>query len=232
MQPTLLITGANRGLGLALTRQFTDQGWRVLACCRAPQKSTELALLARNNRATIHIHQLDVGDNARIRELARALEGEAVDILLNNAGVAGPHQQEFGAVDEAGWLETFRINTIAPLKMAEAFTEHVAASRYRVIATMGSQLGCIGENSSGGRYIYRTTKAAVHMAMKSLSVDLRSRGITAVALHPGWVRTDLGGPQAPIGPAESATGLFRLLTRLTLEDSGKLWTYEGRVLAW
>ena len=232
MSETILITGANRGIGLELVRQYTIHGARVHACCRNPEQAGALKALEVESSGRVTVHSLDVGRDEDIRRLVEALRGEAIDILLNNAGIHGPAQQGFGTIDEAGWMETFRINVVAPYKMAVAFAERVAASRRKVIATMGSLMGSVAENSSGGMYPYRSSKSAVHMVMKSLAIDLRSRGIIAVALHPGWVRTDMGGPQAPLTAAESVAGLRRVLSSLTLEDSGKLWDYQQRVLPW
>lgn len=229
--PTLLITGANRGLGLELTREFARRQWRVLACCRSPEEASDLKALAAATE-TVAIHRLEVGDIAQVRDLAGRLEGTPIDILYNNAGIFGPKQQAFGETDEAGWLETFRINSIAPLRLAEAFVEHVAASERRVIATMGSVMGSIAENGSGGAYAYRTSKAAVHMVMKGLAVDLAPRGIVTVVLHPGWVQTRMGGSAASLKPEESAAGLTEVLLGLRREQSGMLIDYQGNVHPW
>lgn len=229
--PTLLITGANRGLGLELTREFARRRWRVLACCRAPQEAGDLQTLAAASEG-VAIHRLEVGDAAQLRDLAGRLKGTPIDILLNNAGIFGPKHQGFGETDEAGWLEAFRINCIAPLRLAEAFVEHVAASERRVIATMGSVMGSITENGSGGAYAYRSSKAAVHMVMKGLAVDLAPRGIVTVVLHPGWVQTRMGGRDAPLDPEESAAGLAGVLLGLRPEQSGTLIDYQGNVHPW
>ena len=155
-----------------------------------------------------------------------------IDILFNNAGVSGPEPKNFGDIDVAGWLETFRINTIAPLKMTEAFVDHVAHSNRRIVAMMGSMLGSMADNSSGGMYVYRSSKAALNMVVSCLAIDLHERGITSVVLHPGWVRTDMGGPQAPLAPQESAAGLYRVLSMLTSGDNGKFLAYDGREIPW
>jgi NAD(P)-dependent dehydrogenase (short-subunit alcohol dehydrogenase family) len=232
MTGTLLITGANRGIGLELATQYAAEGWRVLACCREPKRAEKLQEVRKADAGRVSIHALEVTDNERIRNLARELEGEAIDILFNNAGVRGGHHQSLGDVDAEAWLQTLRVNTIAPLKMAEAFIPHVARSQRRIIATMGSIMGSIAENSTGNQYIYRSAKAAVHMVGRCLAVDLRSQGIISVLLHPGWVRTDMGGPDAPVSPAESATGLRRVLAGLHLEDSGRFFDLQGNERAW
>ena len=228
---TLLITGANRGIGLELTKEFTRRRWEVHACCRSPEDAGELQALAAAAEL-VTLHRLEVTDRDQILELAGRLKGTPLDILLNNAGSYGPAQQGFGASDAAAWLETFRVNSIAPLCMAEAFVEHVAASERRVIATVGSVMGSIAENDSGGHYAYRTSKAAAHMVMKGLAVDLAPRGIVTVALHPGWVRTRMGGSTAPVTPEASAAGLAEVLLGLGREQSGRLIDYQGNLLPW
>jgi NAD(P)-dependent dehydrogenase (short-subunit alcohol dehydrogenase family) len=232
VQQTILITGANRGIGLALTREFAGHGWRVIATCRRPEAADELRKTAGGQPASIRIERLDVTDPEQISELAGKLQEETIDILFNNAGVGGSDRQEFAEIDEQLWLETFRVNTIAPLKMVETFIRQVAGSGRRIIATMGSIMGSIGDNSSGGYYIYRTSKAAVHMVVKSLAIDLRHEGIIAVVLHPGWVQTEMGGTGATLSPKRSAAGLYQVLTSLEAEDNGKFLDYLGRELPW
>lgn len=231
MSDTILITGANRGIGLELARRFAEQEWQVLACCRHPEKADDLKGLAGNHEQLV-TYALDVDDVDAIQRLAQGLEGQTIDILFNNAGIFGPRDQGFGDIDPEAWLQVMRTNVVGPLKMAEAFVEHVAASRRKIIASMGSMMGSIGDNTSGNYYVYRTSKAAVHMVMKSLSVDLQERGVTSVVFHPGWVKTDMGGPQAPIGPAESAAGLYDVLVNLDANDNGRLLDYEGKELPW
>ena len=228
---SILITGANRGLGLELARCFARDDWRVFACCRSPEPTDQLhALAAKHDR--LSIHRLEVTDRAQLAELAEALQAEAIDILINNAGVFGPKKQGFGETDSNRWLETFHVNCIAPMLISEAFVEMVARSRLRIIAAMGSVMGSIAENSSGSYYAYRTSKAAVHMVTKGLSLDLADRGIIAVALHPGWVRTAMGGPNAPLAADVSARALKQVLLGLRVEDSGCLIDSLGKKRVW
>lgn len=229
---TVLVTGSNRGIGLALAREFAGHGWQVIACCRRPENAAELQQAAAEAADRIRIERLDVTDPEQVAGLAAKLRHETVDILFNNAGVAGPDRQDFGQLDEPAWVEAFRVNTVAPLRMAEAFVDQVAESRRRIIATMGSSMGSIGENREGGYYVYRTTKAAVNMIVKSLAVDLRDKGIIAVVFHPGWVLTEMGGRGAPLSPADCAVSLYRVLTTLEQEDSGKFLDYRGRERPW
>ncbi len=228
---SILITGTNRGIGLELARCFAQDDWRVFACCRSPEQTDELhALAAKNNK--ISIHRLEVTDRAQIAELAEVLKAETIDILFNNAGIFGPKKQGFGETDRNGWLETFHVNCIAPMMISEAFVEMVARSRLRILAVMGSVMGSIAENSSGNHYAYRTSKAAVHMVIKGLSLDLADRGIITVALHPGWVRTRMGGPNAPLGADVSAQGVKKVLLGLSVEDSGCLIDSLGDKRVW
>jgi NAD(P)-dependent dehydrogenase (short-subunit alcohol dehydrogenase family) len=151
-------------------------------------------------------------------------------VLLNVAGVMG--SKRFGATDYAEWAQVLAVNVLAPMKMAEAFVEHVAASEEKKIVTLTSRMGSIGDNSSGGYYAYRSAKAAANAVMKSLALDLAGRGIIAVPIHPGWVRTDMGGSSAPLEAPDSVAGMRKVIAGLTPADSGKFLQYEGKELAW
>ena len=228
--PTLLVTGASRGLGLEAARQFAADGWQVHACCRDPGRASDLHTLAADGAVTVH--PLDVSDVAAIDALARDLKGTAIDVLLNNAGVQGGSAQSFGNIDYDTWMATFRTNTLAPMKMAEAFVDHVAASERRLIVTVSSIFGSIADNRSGKAHIYRTSKAAANMVMRVLAVDLRERGITAFNMHPGWVRTDMGGPSARLSPAESIAGIKQVIEAATPAQSGAFLDWQGKTLPW
>lgn len=205
-------------------------GWRVFACVRTPAKSQKLADLARDFSGLVTMHALDVTDHAAIDALARQIAGTPIDLLLNVAGVLSA--RGFGKSDYQNWLDAFRINALAPMKMAEAFVEHVAASEQKKIVTLSSILGSIGVNAEGSLYVYRSTKAAVNAIMKTLSIDLAPRGIIAVPLHPGWVRTDMGGPRAEIDAETSATGIVRVVAGLTKQQSGQFLSYRGAEIPW
>ncbi|WP_305042786.1 SDR family oxidoreductase [Geoalkalibacter sp.] len=232
MDKTLLITGANRGIGLELARQYLAANWRVLACCRNPDQATELQALAQRGTGKLAIHALDVARDEDIARLARELREEKIDILFQNAGIGGPRGQGFAPIDSEEWLKAFRVNVLAPFHLTLALVDQVAASQRRIVAIMGTQLGSITDNTSGGRYVYRSTKAAVHMVGKSLSIDLAPRGITTLLLHPGWVRTAMGGAQATMSVEDSVRGLRQVLERATPADSGQLIAYDGRILPW
>ncbi|MFQ5775502.1 MAG: SDR family oxidoreductase [Kiloniellaceae bacterium] len=229
--PSVLITGASRGIGLAFARSFAGDGWRVHACCRNPDKARDLRALCEASGGAATVHRLDVTDGLKVASLARELAEEAIDILLNNAGVYGP-KTGFGETDYDKWLPVFAVNTLAPMRMAERFVEHVARSRRRLIVNISSWMGSIAENTSGGAYVYRSSKAALNMVCKSLAIDLAPRGITAVVLHPGWVKTDMGGPNAAITPAESVEGMRLVIDRLTAKDSGKFLSFDGSEIPW
>jgi NAD(P)-dependent dehydrogenase (short-subunit alcohol dehydrogenase family) len=230
---TTLITGANRGIGLEFSRQYAEDGWQVLACCRHPDKSDALNKLAAQYPELIKIHPLDVADHAQIERLAQTLANESIDLLINNAGINPESDASgFGHTDYAEWMSAFSINTMAPLKMAETFARQIARSKQKSIVTITSLMGSIADNGSGGNYLYRTSKVGANMVVKSLAIDLRQNGIIAVAFHPGWVKTDMGGSNAMISAAQSAAGMRQVISSLTVADSGKFFDYEGNVLPW
>ncbi len=230
--PTVLITGTNRGLGLEFTKQFAAAGWRVFACCREPQRAAELNQVATAAHGHVTPHKLDVDDHSQIEALAEELRQEKIDLLLNNAGIYIDRHMKFGELDYKAWEKTLRINVLGPVKLIEAFVDHVAHSDKRLIVIISSKVGSIADNSSGGRYLYRSSKTAVNMAMKSLSIDLAPKGITVVSLHPGWVKTDMGGPNALIGPETSIRSMIELICNLQESDRGKFFNYNGQELPW
>ncbi|HSM98359.1 MAG TPA: SDR family oxidoreductase [Gallionella sp.] len=230
---TTLITGANRGIGLEFCRQYAADGWRVLACSRYPEKSDELNKLAARYPELIKVHALDVADHVQIDRLAQLLADESIDLLINNAGIYPDSDKGgFGHTDYAEWLEAFRINTMAPLKMAETFAAQIARGKLKTIVTITSKMGSIADNSGGGSYLYRSSKAAVNMVVKSLAIDLKPLGITAVVIHPGWVKTDMGGPNAMISAEQSVAGIRQVIDSLTPESSGTFFAYDGQVIPW
>ncbi|MDV6344274.1 SDR family oxidoreductase [Nitrosomonas sp. Is37] len=230
---TTLITGTNRGIGLEYVRQYAKDGWQVIACCRQPAKAENLNRLATQYPDHIRIYALDVADHQQIDQLSRSLANETIDLLINNAGVYPPSDDGgFGSIDYTGWTNTFQINTMAPLKMAEAFVNQISNSSLKTIATITSKMGSIADNQRGGSYIYRSSKAAVNIVAKSLAIDLRTRDIISVLLHPGWVKTDMGGPDALISTEQSVTGMRQVLRGITLADSGKFFAYDGQIIPW
>lgn len=225
----VLITGANRGLGLEFAKQYAEDGWHVLACCRDPQSARALQALAQQH-PQLRILALDVANFAQIDALALQLKDESIDLLINNAGVY-PHST-FGDTDYSDWADAFKINSMAPLKMAHAFVQHITRGQLKKIATLTSKMGSIDDNTSGESYSYRSSKAAVNMVMKSLSIDLKPYGISVVTLHPGWVQTDMGGPNGLINAHTSITGLRQIIANLNLGNSGKFIAFDGKEIAW
>lgn len=233
MPPQALVTGANRGLGLEFVKQLSAKGWRVFACCRNPQQADVLNDLAASSGGKVSVYPLAVDEAAQILQLAKKLQGQPIDLLINNAGMyAGGVSERFGHVSIPDWLRVFQVNTVAPLKMAEAFIENIAQSQLKTIATVTSKMGSIGDNTSGSVYIYRTTKAALNMAMKSLALDVEPSGIKVALLHPGWVKTDMGGPHALITAQQSVAGMLKVILELGWQDSGRFLAYDGTEIEW
>ena len=228
---TTLITGANRGIGLEFCRQFAADGWRILACCRNPAQAAELQQLAARFEG-IEVLELDVTDYAAVDALAARLRGRAIDILLSNAGIYGPRGKGFGQVEAAPWRDVFEVNTIAPMMLVQAFADHVGASERKLAAVVSSKMGSIDDNGSGGGYIYRSSKTAVNQVVKSLSLDLAGRGISVLTLHPGWVQTDMGGPNAETSVEDSVSGMRRILLAAGPAQSGQFFDFSGETINW
>jgi NAD(P)-dependent dehydrogenase (short-subunit alcohol dehydrogenase family) len=235
---TVLVTGASRGLGLEFTRQYLQDDWQVLAACRRP--TPELEALTEAYGGRLEVLPLDLADDASIAALGERLAGRAIDVLLNNAGTmgranfagSGLEDSAFGRSDPEDWLHVFRINVIAPMKIAETLVENVAAGGQKKIVTLTSMLGSMGLNTVGGLYAYRASKAAVNAMMKSMAIDLGKRGILAAPIHPGWVRTAMGGPNAQIDAVTSVSGVREVIAQLDAERAGRLWAYDGSELPW
>lgn len=228
-KPHLFITGANRGIGLEMVKQFAQSNWQISACCRNPETATELSALAQAN-ADIKLYALDVTDYQAVANLASQLKDTSFDLLINNAGIYGPKGSSLDNLDLEAWRQVFETNTIAPLKLIQAFTPHVAASEGKRIAVLSSKMGSISDNQSGSAYIYRSSKTALNQVIKSLSIDLSPQGIQVIALHPGWVRTEMGGPNGLIDTTESVTGLKSVMTSEI--KTGHFYNYDGSEIAW
>lgn len=223
--PSVFVTGASRGLGLEFVRQYAAAGWNVVAACRDPSNAPDLAELG------VETVTLDLSDSSSIARAAETLAGRSFDVLLSNAGVMGEGQQ-FGRLSEAEWERVFYVNSIAPLKLAEAFLPHVTASQKKLMVFLTSRMGSIADNSSGGSYIYRSSKAALNAAVKSLSIDLAPQGVTSLLLHPGWVKTDMGGPNAMLTPARSIEAMRGLIDDVEPGQKLKFLNYDGQDLPW
>ncbi len=228
--PSIMITSANRGLGLEFVRQYAADGWTIFAACRNPDAADDLHELTRSGSITVL--PIDVTDLSSVRHAAAGLNGESIDVLLNSAGIIGKPGQRTGHIDYESWEQVLNVNTMGPLRVTEAFVEHVARSERKLIVTITSGLGSLTDNTSGGSIPYRSSKAAVNMAMRSAAIDLAPRGIACVLVNPGWVKTDMGGPGAPLTPSESVAALKSLIATFGLSHSGKFFHYDGREYAW
>lgn len=226
--PTVLITGANRGIGLEFVRQYAAAGWHVHAAARDPSAAEEMASIDGHVRT----HKLDVTDGARVAALAAELADHDIDVLVHNAGVGPRHSSSLDDIDYDLWEEVLRVNTMAPLRVAAAFADHIARSRRRCMVFMTSRAGSISQNIQGSRYIYRTSKAALNCVVRSLALDLMPRRIVCTAVHPGWVRTDMGGGEAPLDAHTSVGEMRRLIDRLEMHHSGHFLNYDGNELDW
>ena len=230
--PAVLITGANRGLGLEFARQYLADGWQVFAACRDPASAGELQRLARDSSGKVTIVAMDVTEAASIRKAAIQLEAVAIDLVINSAGIVGVSGQRAGNIDYPSWAHVLDVNTMGPLRVLENFLDHIARSERRLVVTITSGMGSIGDNTSGGSIAYRTSKAAVNMMMRSAAIDLAPRRITCVVVNPGWVKTDMGGPSATLTALESVTALRRLIETLGPINSGKFYHYDGSEYPW
>lgn len=225
--PTLLITGANRGIGLELTKRYAADGWTVIATCREPQSAAALKAVP-----GIAVEALDVTDYAAVDKLAQTYDGTAIDLLLNNAGIYGNRDGALKVSDFDTYLQVLQVNSVSPIKMALAFLPHLKATKGGAkIATISSRMGSISQGG-GGSYAYRASKAAINAGMHNLALDLKPSGISCIILHPGWVKTDMGGAGADIDVATSAAGLKKVIDGLTLKDTGKFFNYDGEEIPW
>jgi NAD(P)-dependent dehydrogenase (short-subunit alcohol dehydrogenase family) len=199
----------------------------VLGGVRDPAKAADLAALP------VEVMTLDPGSDASVADLAASLSGTPIDVLFNNAGMMGPRQRQvLGDIAYEAWGEVMAVNVMAPVRMADAFSDHVAASERKQIAVVSSVMGSMADNTAGGFYLYRSSKAAVNMAARSLAADLAPRGITVVMFHPGWVRTDMGGSSAAVSPTDSAAGMLRVMSEVRPKDNGRFFNYDGSEIAW
>ncbi len=229
----VLITGCNRGLGLEWARQYAEEGGRVFATCRYPSEAFELQGLA-EEFPNLSIHRLDVTRPDHVNALAVELRDQAIDILVNNAGVYLEKYEEafLGGVRYDAWEYTFRVNTLGAMRMIEAFLPHLMRGQKKLIAVISTHMASIADITAPGAYYYRSTKAALNAAVKALSYELRPKGIGILLLHPGWVRTRMGGDQAPLLPPESVKGMRGLLQEFSLEMSGRFIRYDGVEMPW
>src|SRR5438552_7980690 len=222
--PTVLVTGCDTGLGLEFARQYAAEGFRVFATCLDP----DTADVTRAINGDVRVLKLDVSDLTTIDALAGELRNEPIDILLSNAGIGRPHPP-FGQTDYAHWRRILDVNLIGPMKLAEAFVEHVAASEMKVMAFLSSRMGSIALNMTGGSYAYRSSKAGLNAVVKGLAIDLQPRHILVLALHPGWAKTE---PGARVDVDRSVSGMRAVIQRCSRHETGCFFAFNDTPLPW
>ena len=222
---TVLVTGANRGLGLEFARQLHEAGAQVIATARRPEAAEELKSLG------VRVEQLDVADPASVTALAASLDGISIDVLLNNAGIF-PQRGSFEDEDPAEFLRVLDVNTVGPLRVTQALLPNLRTGDRKLVMNMSSGLGSIAKNGRGSSAAYRSSKSALNMLTKTMAMDLSEEGFICVAMSPGWVRTDMGGEDAQLSPEESIRGMLAVLAPLKAQDSGKYLSHDGNELPW
>jgi NAD(P)-dependent dehydrogenase (short-subunit alcohol dehydrogenase family) len=223
--PTILITGASRGIGLEFANQFTADGWTVIGACRNPGEAEPLSAIG-----GIEVHELDVDDGASVMALKQALGDRRIDVLLNNAGIIG-QRSGFGTLNYDAWAGAMNTNVFGPMRMAEAFGDNVMASDRKQMVFISSRMGSIAETSTNA-YVYRSSKTALNMAVRCMSLELAGRGLTAVLFHPGHVSTDMGGASAPVTPPSSVAGMKQQILGFTQADNGRFLAFDGDEIPW
>lgn len=225
-----LITGANRGIGLALVKAYAGRRDKVYAAVRSASDQSELEEFAAASRGWVEVIPMDVTDPVEIGRAKRKLEAEPIDVLINNAGVMGPERQTALDMDFEGLAETLEVNSIGPLRIANAFLPNVKAAKGKII-TLSSQMGQM-QSASSDSLAYRVSKAAVNKLMRGLATELKSQGVAVLIVHPGWVKTDMGGDGAALTPEDSAAGMLKLIDKLDMASTGKFLAWNGKELAW
>jgi NAD(P)-dependent dehydrogenase (short-subunit alcohol dehydrogenase family) len=223
---TVLITGANRGIGLALAETFSEAGYSVIGTARKPVAATALGKLP------VRVVQLDVTDPASVARLAREIGDEPIDILINNAGILRKEAPEFADVDIEGMVLEYQVNTLGPLRVAQALLPNVFAGERKTVVNISSILGSMELNTFGSFLGYRASKAALNSVTKTLAVNMTDQGSIFVLLHPGYVKTDMNDGEGAITVAQSVAGLYTVITGLSEADNGKFFSYEGKPMPW
>lgn len=221
----VLVTGANRGLGLEFVKQLQAEGYELIGTARHPARAEEL-------KATgARVEQLDVADADSVAALARRLEGVSIDILINNAGILNRSDSSLDTLDFDEMNRAFQVNSLGPLRVTQALLPNLRSGEKKTVVSITSRLGSI-ELSNGGLYAYRASKTALNQINKSISAELAPEGFTCVVMHPGWVRTDMGGENATLSKAESISGMVKVIEGLSPESTGKFFNYDGETLPW
>ena len=226
--PTVLIAGANRGIGLEFARQYAADGWTVIAGCRRPDEANDLKGLD----GDVQVHAVDTTDATEVGSFKGAVGDRPLDLVIANAGVYGGDHQQAGDIDFDAMAHTLAVNTVGPLRVAEAFTANLKSAKGAKLVAITSQMGSIDDNGSGGFIAYRASKAGLNAAWKSVALALAPDGVTAIVMHPGWVQTDMGGEKAPTTPEQSVTGMREVIAGLGVDDAGTFRAFDGRTLPW
>lgn len=245
---TLLITGGNRGIGFGLVRTYLENEWNVIATCRRPEKAEELKTLEKNYGDNLSILEMDVNDQKHIDNVVQSLDKTSVDLLINNAGAVEMAKYGSGAYekingvpiddpdlrkyDYSEWEHVLRTNVLGPARVTGSFIENLKKSDRGVVVMMTSGLASVSNTWQAGRYAYRTSKAALNMLMRSSGEWLEGFGITAVAISPGWTRTDMGGPNASNSIEQASVGVYQVITGISSKDAGKFLNFDGTTLPW
>ena len=228
---SILITGTNRGIGLEFVKHYLKNNEKVIATCRNRNSAKDLLEL-KNTTSNLSLLELDVSKPNSIDEFTSKIADHPIDTFINNAGVFGPRNIEFGNFNAKEWLDVFNINTIAPLIITQKILKNLRLGKDKKLVFISSKVGSIEDNTSGGMYIYRTSKTALNQVIKSLSIDLKEENFIVVALHPGWVQTDMGGPNALIDTKTSVKGMIKVIDNLTPKNTGKFYNYDGSSIPW
>lgn len=230
---TILITGSNRGLGLEWARQYAEKGWEVIATCRFPEAADALSALSQSYPNLV-VRKLDVTRPEHIDSLRHAMQGKPLDLLINNAGVYFERwgRDRLGTIDFADWQTTFAVNTLGAMRLSEALIDNIAASEHKLIVAITSHMGSLADINSPNDYAYRSSKAALNAAMKGLSHEVRELDVGVLLLHPGWVKTRMGGGSAPYTAEQSVQGMRRLIGRFDLSRSGQFYRFDGEPMPW
>ena len=228
---TILVTGANRGLGIEFVEQYLNEGNEVIATYRNENSSMDLIEMG-NERSNLKLLQLDVSSNKSLNSFAENLGDSPIDIFINNAGVYGPRNSSFGNVDEENWIPAIKINAIAPILLTQLIIKNIRSGADKKLIFITSKMGSIDDNKGGGAYVYRSSKTALNAVVKSLSVDLENEGIVVALIHPGWVKTDMGGPNALIDKDTSVRGMTEVISNLDISSTGNFYNYDGSIIPW
>jgi NAD(P)-dependent dehydrogenase (short-subunit alcohol dehydrogenase family) len=229
--PTILVTGANRGLGLEFVRQYAADGARVLAACRTPVRADALVSIAAGSQGRVTVHPLDVTEEGSVAGFKSVLGAQALDIVIANAGTYGGSRQGWDDMDFDAWARTLAVNLMAPLRLAQIVHRNLLAGDEKKFIAITSSMGS-NDSQGGGMHGYRTSKAALNKLVSTLAQDWRADGLIAVPISPGWVKTDMGGAQAPLSPAQSIGAMRKVIAGLTLKQSGRLVDYDGAPMGW